>query len=131
MDARAYYHRFVSSALMSSTHSSDDIIIEKRFTTGSTFARSLPRSLPPSLTRPARFSRINVTYGSYATTCETEGESAPRELSTSPLSANNRRCTCTRRRRERAKRGMRGRDTTLEKYTRQREMPKRKQYVSL
>jgi len=60
----------------------------------------LSKSVLPRASTFARFSRINVTCGSYAT-CETKGKRSARELFTLPLSDNNRRCTCIRRERKR------------------------------
>lgn len=68
--------------LMSSTHSSDDMIIEKRFTTGE-HVRSLFAD------------KCYVWQLRYLWDRE-KAQHEWRELSTSPLSDNNRRCTCTR-----------------------------------
>lgn len=86
----------------------------------------LSKSVLPRESTFARFSRINVTCGSYAT-CETEGKRSARELSTPLLSDNNRRCTCTRgdRDKEREWEIRRGRDTYAG------EMPRRKQCIPL
>jgi len=98
--------------LMSSTHSSDDIIIEKRFTTRE-HVRSLFADKCYVWQLRYLWDRGKAQY--------------ERELSTLPLSDNNRHCTCTSReiviKMERERGSERGTYTS--------EMPRRKQCIPL